>query len=388
MKKKLLYLLGLLFLLSCHVAHATQYVNSVQQLSVTIASGSLTGTVSGGTPTGTYVLFYSGCNTTAAASNGQAYARLAVDQGTGVVTATRGVSSTTTVTCTFSLMDATPNLVTSVQQNVITLSTTQGTGVTSTISSVTTADSSVFYEGMSQTLTTQHFDLNTYGVSLTNSTTVTGFAVSSGSGTTIGGYQVVNWNHAALNSSTQQYVTSWTNSSGSSTTQAVSPAVDPNNSMVAFGGGGGVSGDTNVREQPTIRLTSGSVITITIGDVADGNAQKEYETVVEFATGVLQQSAQRPVTAITASMSATSTITASATTSSALNWNGFLSSTTTNTTHATLLPSIALASSTSVTATLASSGSATSAAEILQFQNTGATPTYNSLPETFLSGPF
>lgn len=377
MKRLLASFLVFLTLLIAAPANATQYVNSVQHGTVTIASSSLTGTASISALTGTGILLYQGCTTSAVASNGQAYARIALSGTT--ITATRGVSSTTTITCSFDVIDATSNLVTSVQTGTITM--TAGTGVTSTISSVTTTHSSVFYEGMSQTLTTQHFDLNTYVVTLTNATTVTGTLINGGSGTTIGGYQVVQWAAGALNSSTQQFIKTWTDTSGSTTTQAIT-SVNVNNSMVVFGGGGSPSGDTNVREQPTIILTSATVVTITIGDTGDGNTQQEDFTVVEFASGVLQQNAQRGTTVLSTATSATSTITSSATASSALNYNGFLSSNTVNTTHATLLPSESLTAATTVTANLNIAGSATTAWEVLNFQNSGGGAT----PENLLMG--
>lgn len=366
MRRFALLLLLILSLSWSLPAHATtQYVNGVQNGTVTIASSSLTGTATVTAATGTFILLYDGCTTSAAASNGQAYARLSVSGTT--VTATRGASSTTTVTCAFSLIDATSNLVTSVQSGTISIATSSGT---STISSVSTTAASVFIEGMSQTLTTQHFDLNTPVVTLTNATTVTGTLINGGSGTTIVGWQVVNWNPSALNQNVQQFVKTWTDTTGSTTTQAIT-SVNVNNAMVVFGGGGSPSGDTNVKEQPTIQLTSPTVVTITIGDSADGNTQQENFTVVEFISGVLQQSAQRGATAIAASTSATSTITSSATGTTALNWNGFLSATATNTTHATLLPSVTQTNATTITASLNASGSATSAWEALNFQNTG-----------------
>lgn len=266
---------------------------------------------------------------------------------------------------------------------------TAGTGVTSTISSVTTANSSVFYQGMSQTLTSQHFDLNTYVVTLTNATTVTGTLINGASGTTIGGYQVVNWNASALNSSTQQFIKSWTDTSGSSTTQAIS-SVTLANSMCVFGGGGSPAGNTNVREQPIIQLTSPTVVTITMGDTANGNTQQANGTVVEFISGVLQQTAQRGTIALAAATGNTATITSSAVASTAINWNGFWSTTTTNTTHATLLPSETLTNATTVTANLNTAGSITEGYEALNFQNTGGggAVVLPSNPDAFVFGGF
>ncbi|MGB9154408.1 MAG: hypothetical protein WCD70_15130 [Alphaproteobacteria bacterium] len=376
----------IVLLILCRVlpAHATQYVNSVQHGSVTIASGSLTGTASITATVGTPFLVFQGCTTSAAASNGQAYARIALSGTT--ITATRGVSSTTTVNCTFDVVDATSNLVSSVQTGTISMTT--GTGVTSMISAVTTANSSVFYEGMSQTLTSQHFDLNTYVVTLTNTTTVTGTLINGGSGTTIGGYQVVNWNPAALNSSTQQFVHTWTDSSGSTSTQAIT-SVTLANAMCIFEGGGSPNGDTTVEEQPTIQLTAPTTVTITIGDSADGNTQQDNFVVVEFVSGVLQQSAQRGTIALSAATNNTATITSSATTSSMLNWNGFRSSTATNTTHATIMPSETLTNATTVTANLNTAGSITDAYEVLNFQNTGGAATvFPSRPDAFTFNGF
>lgn len=238
-----LFIIAFIALFIAMPVNATQYINSVQTGTVTIASGATTGTAPVTAATGTFVLLYDGCQTSATTSNGQAFARLSVSGTT--VTATRGVSSTTTVTCAFSLIDATSNLVTSVQAGTI---STTGTSGTATISSVSTTASSVFYQGMSQTLTSFHFDVNTMVLTLTNATTVTTTNINGASGTTIVGYQVVNWNPAALNSHVQQFATTWTNSTGS-TTQALT-SVNVNNSMCVFGGGGSPNGTRRQMNSP------------------------------------------------------------------------------------------------------------------------------------------
>jgi hypothetical protein len=347
MKKLTVLFLALAFWAGfCTPAAATQYIYSTTKGTVTIASGAATGTTDvGPAATGTYILLYNGCSTSAAASNAQSLARLSVSGDT--VTATRSTTAgSTTVTCAFSLIDAHANLVTSVQSGTISLTTTSNTA---TISSVTTANSSVFWQGATQTVTTFNGDCNSTVLSLTNSTTVTANILQAGcvSGTTVVGYQVVNWNPSALNSNTQQFATTWV-SSGTSSTQAIT-SVTPTNTMLAFAGGGSPDGNVAWNETPRIDLTNSTTVTVTIG-VAPSNDEQVNFTVIEFVSGVLKQSAQRGTTVIAAgSNSNTSSITSASTTETAVNFTGWSTSETATTTHATIMPRITQTDATTLT---------------------------------------
>jgi hypothetical protein len=342
MKKLLALFLALaLWAGFCTPAAATQYIyGPTIKGTVTIASSATTGTTDvGDAATGTYILFYNGCATSATASNAQSRARITISGDT--VTATRGTAGTNTITCAFSLIDAHANLVSSVQYGTINVS---GDGTEpSTISSVTTANSSVFWLGASETLSTFHFDCNTTVVELTSSTNVQGNILQACiSGTTIVGYVVVNWNASALNQSTQPFKKLWTASSNS-TTETIPSSVNVNNSMIAFAGGGSPDGNTNAREMPRYFLTNGTTVTISI-DEATSNDQQANGTVIEFVSGVLTQSAQRGTNTIAAGTNTQPTsspsLSASDATTTIVNMTGWTTSETLTTTHATIMPRI------------------------------------------------
>ena len=297
-------ILALLFtLVWISTAHATtKYVNSVQHETVTIASGSTSGTTSVTAATGTFILLYNGCYTSAAADNSEAFAGVTISGTT--LTATRGLGTAGAVTCSVDLIDATSNLVTSVQFGSKSLTTSSGT---STITTVTTTNSAVFYQGMSQTLASFHFDLNTPTVALTNATTVTTTLINGASGTTVVYWEVVQFAAGALNSSTQQKAGTWTNSTG--TTNITITGVTAANSMIAFEGGGSSNGDTAADEMPTYSMTSGTVVKVTVGNTSSGNSQTYQFTVIEFASGVLLQSVQRSTIALSSATTKTATIT-------------------------------------------------------------------------------
>jgi hypothetical protein len=347
MKKLLALFLALaLWAGFCTPAQAVQYANGVTKGTVTIASGASTGSTSIGAPTGTWVLFYNGCTTSATTSNAQARGYLSID-GSNNVVATRGTTAgSSTITCAFSALDATSNLVASVQRGTISLTTASNTA---TISAVTLADSAVFWLGQSETLTSFHYDCNTTTATLTNTTTVTGNILQTGcvSGTTVMAFQVVNWNHSALNQNTQPFSKSWT-ASGTSTTQTIT-SVDVNNSLIAYAGGGSTNGNTDAREMPWYTLTNGTTVTITLSD-ASGNPEIARGTVNEFVSGVLTQNAQRGTTVISAgSNSNTSAITSADTARTSVNWTGWTTTEILTTSHAAIKPRMTQSDATTMT---------------------------------------
>lgn len=321
-------------------------INSVTQVSITIASGATTGTATVNSPVGTYFLMFQGASTTATTSNAQGFARISISGTT--VTATRNTSSTNVCVVNATLVDADSSLVASVQMGTITISA--GTSNTATISSVTTTNSAVHMLGFIQSLTSFHFDLNTPVLALTNSTTVTATLINGRSGTVVVGYLVVEFQGSALNQSTQPFATTWTNTLGS--TVQVITSVNTNNAMIFYAGGGSSNGDVGADEQQRVQLTSAINATISAGN-ATGDAMQVNFTVVEFVSGVLSQNAQRGTTTIAASTSSkTDTVTSADTTASLLNLTGWTTTTTVTTSLANILPRITQTDATDITATV------------------------------------
>lgn len=321
-------------------------INSITQVSITIASGATTGTTTVASPTGTYILLWQGNSTTATTSFAQSFGRISISGTT--VTATRNTSSTNTVIVNAVLIDADSSLVASVQMGTIAI--TAGTSNTATITSVTTTNSAVALLGYTNANTTFDFELNTPVLVLTNATTVTASVARLTTNCTVG-YIVVQFQGAALNQSTQPFSKVWTNSS-ISTTQTIT-SVNVNNSMLFYAGCH--NGDTvaDGEDEQRAIITNATTVTITSG-IADSDANLKYNgTVVEFVSGVLSQNAQRGTTTIAASTSSkTDTVTSADVTASVLNFTGWTTTTVATTSLANILPRITQASATTITATV------------------------------------
>ena len=163
-------------------------INSVQQVSITIAAAATTGTATINPAIGTQFLIFQGCTTSASAVQSEALCRVSLSGTT--VTATRALGTLGTCVVNCAIVDATSDLVTSVQMGTITLSAS--TVGTATISSVTTTNSAVALLGYTSSLGTFTYVDNVPTIVLTNSTTVTA-SVNLRSGTVVVGYLVVNF---------------------------------------------------------------------------------------------------------------------------------------------------------------------------------------------------
>lgn len=343
-----LAVLFIFFLVMFHALPAravTQYVNSVTPESLTIASGATTASTTVASPIGTYFLLWNGNSTTATTSSAQGFCYITLSGTT--LTATRQTSSTNTCTANVTLVDATSNLVTSVQRGTIAIST--GTSKTATITSVTTTHSSVNILGHSQSNTTFDFEVNDPLLVLTNATTVTASVAALTTGMTVS-YQVINWNASALNSNTQPFSKVWTNSA-TSTTQTITSVTVANSMLLWAGNSNGNTTNFAIDEQAG-EITGATAVTITCG-VADGDSITYNGTVVEFVSGVLTQNAQRNLTTIAAAASSqTTTITSAATNASALNTTGWTSTTAVASSLANVMPRQTQTNATTLTANI------------------------------------
>lgn len=338
----------------------TTYVNSVQQVSITIAAAATSNTASVSAASGTFFLIFQGQTTSATTNNGSAVCRVSISGTT--VTATRANSTQGACVVNCVVVDATSNLVTSVQFG--TIAVTAGTSGTATISSVTTANAVVHLLGYTSGLTTFNMGRNHPTLVLTNATTVTSTVRTLTTNSTAG-FVVIEFNPAALNQSKQAFSKSWTNSALSST-QAIT-SVNINNTILFYAGCDNDQNETNATDEQRITLTNATTVTTTTG-VAQGDASIVINfSVIEFISGVLSQNAQRGSITLSASTSNTATITSALTTKTICNFLGYSTATTAVTTHATLLPNITQTNATTDTATLNSLGSVVVSFENLTF---------------------
>lgn len=344
-------------------------INNVQQVSITIPSGSTTGTATINPAVGTFWPIYQGNTTSAATNQAESLARVSVSGTT--VTATRALGTAGTCVVNAVIIDADSSLIKSVQQGTITGAST------ATISSVTTANAAVALMGYTSSATTFDFSLNTPLLTLTNATTVTA-TDNSISGTGVAGFCVIEFQGAALNQSIQKFSTSFTPAGATKVVTIAS--VNVNNSMLILAGQDNLANETNATDQATIQITGATAATITLG-VNQGDTTMVYNfAVVEFVSGVLSQSAQRGTIALSAATSNTATITSAATALTALNNNGWRTATTAITSYATILPRLTQTSATVATAALNTAGSITQGWEALTFTQVTAGFTGSGAP--------
>lgn len=354
----------------CAPAHATAYINSVTNESLTITSGNTTASTTVAAATGTYFLLWAGNSTTATTSMAQGMCYITLSGTT--LTATRTTSSTNTCTANAVLVDATSNLVTSVQRGTITISS--GTSNTATISSVTTANSSVNLIGWAQGNATFTYAPNRPLLVLTSATVVTA-TVKSLSTSMTASYQVINWNASALQSSTQPFSKVWT-TSGLTTTQTIS-SVTVNNAIMLY------AGDNQnccafANDNQWAQVTGATTVTVSV-DYADADSVTYNGTVVEFVAGVLTQADQKGTVPINTSTSGTSTITNAPTATTAVYMTGWGSTNSATTNLGTLQPRLAQTSGTVLTGSLGASGTVVIGYEATTF-STGVVPAVQCVP--------
>lgn len=358
----------------------TNYVNSIQNFSVTIASGSTTGVAVLGTSiVDTAVMLYGGCYTTATTSmaQGQATLSIAVVAGIATVTATRLTASTNTVTVTGCVIDAdSTNLIKSVQYITVT-PTAEGTTNTA-ISSVNTSNAIVHLLGTRPGNATFSQGTNT---PLLKITTATNVATTLNTRTTSLSFNavVIEFQGSALNQAVQFFSTAWHNTT-TSTTQAIT-SVNPDNSLLFYAGYDNDNNETNAADNMAAQITNATTVTISCG-VAEGDTPITYNGyVVEFVSGVMSQAVQRGTIVIAASTgSNTATLgTSVPATTSGCNFTGWLSTTTATTSLANVTANIELTSTSIVTGTIGgtvpSGKNTTIGYEVFAFSTGGGTAT-------------
>ncbi len=302
------------------IVASSAYVNSVQQVSITIAGGSTTGTATiSAVGSQAFIVRQGQTETNSAIAYTTGVARVTLTNST-TVTATRNSSDATkTITVNCAVVDATTNLVTSVQFGTVAVAGTSGTA---TITSVDTTKAAVFFLGMSTTLST---NLNRVmgNVVLTNATTVTGNLGSTGTTTTLG-FCVVVFAAGALQSAVQPFNATSTSSSTAETITVSS--VTANNTMVAYGGTA-IASSTYASMLQWGTLTNGTTYTLTRNS-SSGSSHAPSITVIEFVAGVLKSNAQRGSILMDSVASNTATITAVGTTNTLVNYTGISTSAT------------------------------------------------------------
>lgn len=336
----------------------TSYVNSVQQVSITIPNGSTSATATITAAVGTAFIIYQGTNDTQAGTNSAKSACRVELTNSTTVTAFRNTSDTSTCTVNAAVVDATSSLVKTVQKGTITVGA--GTTADATITAVTTANTAVAYLGYTTTVTSNSPITEWAALSLTTTTNVRATIGSSGGSSTVG-YCVIEFQSAALASSVQAIADAASPASATRTKTITS--VTTANTMLIWAGQLTAGGAAYTSGFQYATLTNAT--TITIGTQTAGFLSiQDNMFVVEFVAGVLSQNAQRGTISLVAATSGTATITSAATATTLAN---FVGNSSTGTTFAGDLGQITQTSATVITGTVNTAVTASLSWEALTF---------------------
>lgn len=224
---------------------------------------------------------------------------------TTTVTATRNSSSSGTITLNFCVVDGdTTNLIKSVQSGTVTVLIANSSG-TATISAVTNANAAVEYLGVNPGSSITNLGQFNLAIALSGTTVTASREFSSGSTADVINFQVIEFQGAALNSSTQNLSISV--SSGTSNTTTIT-SVTAANSWLVNGNSKSNTNANNFAFMPYNTLTNGSTVTtVTNTDPGGGNFTTNL-VVVELVSGLLAASTQRGTISLSAASSGTATI--------------------------------------------------------------------------------
>lgn len=296
----------------------------VQQFSITIASGSLTGTASiTAVGAGAFITHMGHTASDTGAQYDDATASL-TRSGT-TITATRGVTGTSqTVIVKGTITDGnTTNLISSVQTGIITTTSGNATG-TATVTSTTAANTAIQHLGISTNAsTTAHNRLDT-SLTLSGTTITATFGVNA-TGTNLTGFTIIAFQAAALAASVQQV----NNTSSSLTTSSTTiTSVTTTNTMLFYSGCNSAGGNPSTGGMQYGQLAGATTFTATWNGTA--STARQYNcTVTPFVAGMLAQNVQRGTSTFTAQTSRSITITSSPLNASIANWLGNSSTATT-----------------------------------------------------------
>lgn len=258
----------------------------VQQVSITIANGSASATATiSAVGTRAFILYGGNSGSEAEANNSSVFTTLT---NSTTVTATRsGTTGTCIITC--SVVDATPDLVTSVQYGTVTLVVTN-TSNTAVISAVNANTSALQMMGLSTadivSVPTTQLPALTYA-----GTTVTATVTTAVTSTMVVSFCMIEFAPTALNSNVQIFSTAWLNSS-TSTTQAIT-SIALKNTILIHGGHRSDNATTFRTSDQRLILSNATTVTIAV-DIAGSDTNNICNfTVIEFMPGILNGAVQR-----------------------------------------------------------------------------------------------
>lgn len=252
-------------------------VNSIQYDSIAIAATTTSNTKALTNPTigANSFIVWLGDSTATTVLDSATDTGVSVNTGTGVVTATLGLTNATNATnVNYVVADLDTTIVSAIQQGSSTASG-GATAETATISSVTTTGTIIIYGGVIYA-TSSDVANSEFTQVLTNATTITYTRSGGGAGSRTHYYTTVTFAAAALNSNIQRGTIAL--SAATSNTAAISPTIVTAKSFANWGNFLSATGNANIT-QPNLVLTSSSVVTAAVNSA--GSPTVSYE-IVEF----------------------------------------------------------------------------------------------------------
>jgi hypothetical protein len=273
----------------------TNYINSIQQVSITISSGTSNTATINSVTTANAIIIYGG-STTASTTLNSAFAGCTLTNSTTVTATVATSGSATTVVCTVvEFTSAAVNV--SAQYGTVALGSSATTN-TATITSVNTSFAAVFPLGMTNNTSandTTH-NYSTGSIAMTNGTTITATRGATGGSSTLTFYFCVIEFASALIQSIQHRSFTSTSSTATTVNDTIS-SVTTANTMLAYNGRCNASANPSTTPPDAAlyfygSLTSSTNVAFTRGVGTSDTFTIAYD-VVEFKSGILNSSVQR-----------------------------------------------------------------------------------------------
>lgn len=323
----------------------TQCIQSIQQVSIAIASGATSGTATiSSVTTGNCALFYQGIKTTQTTSGTiyTSFISVALTNSTTVTATSDGLSGTGNAINATVVQFVSAAINTSTQSGTINLSSTSNTATISAVGS----NAFVLWNGAVANGASSLATSNT-GVSLSG-TTVTAHVNTAGG-------MFVNWMVVDLKSSVISAIQSFAvtlTSGNTSDTYTPSPTISSINNLLTIYNGMTSSNANLTNSTYAYQMSSGPVTLNLFRDNTNTGTRTLYGYLISFNTNVLNGNVQRGSITVTTTAT-TATISTSSTSKTLANFNGNSSN---NNTPNTTLATLTQTNSTTLTGSVEASG--------------------------------
>jgi hypothetical protein len=340
-------------MLSGSQTSATSFIDSIEEIEITLAGGSTTGTATiTSVDTSRTVILFNGWRSNINSDLTQLLCYLQLTNST-TVTATRNTGTNAAIVRA-TVVQFKSTAVSSVQYGTISMGTS--TSATATITSVNTARSIAFYLGnMANNTATSDRDL--CDVTLTNATTVTASRGDAFTNTATVGFVVVEFQAAYVDSVQQVSITI---AAGSTSNTASISSIDTSRSVLVFKGNTMTDAQNANTALARVSLTNATTVTATRNTSSASFPTSVKATVIQFASGVIHSIQRGTITIATSSASQVDSITAIDTAKTAIFYGGVTSTSTSIFDENSVFPTISLSSTTTITATRGNADAASS----------------------------